>query len=232
MKDYEIIELEKIVPVKTGKNIESRKIKENWIYLTGTITSRGEQKKVQKSLPSKIDTVFDYDIKTFKLEYENPNEEYAYETYGYNVFIVGKLIGEDKIKVRLMMDSPDITGRGVVCLNRTVQIAQRVVQVPFPFIYLPMDKVKLPSDISRMYSPCFEVPYDSNALYCISLNAESQQTDGTKTEQIPTIEIFLPNANGYVSESPAFYVGLDKNAVLVRRNNTKITFKGKHVCSR
>lgn len=232
MKDFEIIELEKITSVKTEKGVESRKVKENWIYLTGTIVLENNQKEIQKNLPGKIDTVFNYDIKTFKLEYENPNEGYLYETYGYNVFVIGRLIGEDKIKVRLMMDSPDVTGRGVICLNKLVNIAQTVVRVPFPFFYLPMDKVKLPSDISRMYSPCFEVPYDSRALYCISLSAGSNQMDDQEAERVPTIEIFLPNANGYVTESPAFYVGLDKNAVLNRRNNTKITFRGKHVCSR
>lgn len=313
MKDYEVVYI-------NGKK---------WIYLLGTLTSETEvetvvEKKVtitgkideKTNIPSVVETYNCYDIKRFHLEYENENEKYVYETFGYNVLIIGtleenleaendiskkkevlekeiepkqkikveKLVKEksveidseeikkekseadelknndendieenkeeetfneeqtkcnkeDTIIVHYMIDSPDISGKGIVCLNGKLQVARRIVSVPIPFIFLPRNKVKFPTNISTMLSPCFEIENDPSFVYCISENMNNQsqerEVDPDEDEQIiPSIEVFLPNAGGYDEDVPAFYVGTDPDCIKSRENNKKFTFKGRQVCRR
>lgn len=350
MKDYEVIYI-------NGKK---------WIYLLGTLTSETEvetvvEKKVtitgkideKTNIPSVVETYNCYDIKRFHLEYENENEKYAYETFGYNVLIIGtleesiledennsdgknenlekkaefeqkvevetkvedptkedpvknssektskqkseaeedsklknlenkevklenqngnnidneknnidkekiaeedkkieenknekssneeqtKCVKEDTIIVHYMIDSPDISGKGIVCLNGKLQVARRIVSVPIPFIFLPRNKVKFPTNVSSMLSPCFEIENDPSFVYCISENMNNQsqerEVDPDEDEQIiPSIEVFLPNAGGYDEDVPAFYVGTDPDCIKSRENNKKFTFKGRQVCRR
>lgn len=200
MTNYEII------------NMPNQQIQ--WIYLVGTLVSS-----------TKVETIFNYNIKSFNLTYKNPIRSYMYETLGYNVLIIGKLIN-DAIEVVYMCDSPDVTGKGIVCLNESIQIGGIYEYIPVPFVYLPMniDKEQISQDLCRMKSPSFELKNNSDMQFYYNGNR--------KMGEDCKVEIILLDAGGYDIEAPAFYIGVGENPVTARANGSIVTFKGKQICKR
>ena len=213
MKNYDIV-----------STINKDGITEEWIYLVGTLLSEKE-----------IETVCDYKIVKYNLSYKYPHKEYLYETFGYNVLVIGKLYSENEIIVHLIFDSPDITGKGIVCLTKYINNEY----IPRPFIYLPMrekDK-QISKHLCHLKSPFFTLQKDIDMDFIFI----DEMGNHLSKDDFKEIDIILLEAGGYDIGSPAFYLGLDKDAVTLKKEKIKknsdiyenvLVFKGKQVCKR
>lgn len=218
MKNYEIVSV-------SGRNGKL----EEWIYLIGTLKSYNEVETVYE------EDELNYAVAKFSLSYKYPNKPYLYETFGYNVLIIGKLKSPNEILVHLVFDSPDVTGKGIVCFSKCINNEY----VPIPFLYLPMKEKdsQISKNLCRLKSPFFTLQKDIDVDFIFL----DERGNSLSREDFKDIHIILLEAGGYDIEAPAFYLGIGKNPVTIKKEKIKknadvyentLVFKGKQVCKR
>lgn len=197
---------------------ETGNTSERWIYLTGVLLSDGKV----------VQTIENFKIREFELEFEKEEDRFFCETKTSNVFVIGKCVSNKKIIAKVMFDDPDVTGIGVVSLNGIInkETSGEYIQVPFPFAYLPLKKRKVEQSYTR--SVCPLVVYDGKGT--AFLNSFESELDAV----VSRFEFSFRNAYGFDEKAPALYICENRGGVRMRKtpDGNVVNFLAVQVCRR